>query len=728
MNKTGHREQGSVLLIALIIVAVVSILSGVILYMLKVSMVQNQAIENYNNARNAAFLSLKNTMETNDYPYTNTPLSPVVKNYTSNAENITVTSTVPVDLNDAIFPDHAALNNASAVLQYGVNIRVTAQAQHQIEYVAIVNAPSQYRQLNDLTSQAIQNVNIPAVILTNLNALQKNANNTIDDGQAGFLGTISVDNTGTVGAAGSGKQLNYSPTTGGSHSLEFADNGNYKLEQGWYLNAGAWHWRLIIYEGAYAYYTEIALSTLKAQSGSFANLAWTRLLVQDMLSSPNQYDSSKEYPAGSYVNYAGQIFVALSEVNTGQNKDPYSNWSQWRLIIPFCTYPAWNADVQYYKGDIITYNGIKYVGTMNNGVGKGDPPSNGWAVAQFNPAPWQNQVYDPGEFVTYEGYTFVNVHKSVASKTPFEESDRWRVVLPENSQPLAYDPHIYYTEGFKISYKNNIFVNTQGTMESPDSSKANRWLKIATPIYTIKWINIFNLIYGFTLIQTTDGTIKGFIFDNVGNQASAAVELVTLSDVTHAYILPIDIRANQNVTRLLLFLSVASGLKHIVDITLNSQAQITASTIIYTKDDPEEQLSYVPQVLFRDESSHFLVVPYQSYIEIYVYPSSSTTPSAVLNRSVSFPGETLKQVIPFQGFVMVITESNSNPPNGFAHFIALRVNKEFATVNLSSTTGVYITYNPVTQQTRLNTSTDSIGIEIQDAPMPYGVIGVRALQ
>jgi flagellar basal body-associated protein FliL len=60
MNKTGHREQGSVLLIALIIVAVVSILSGVILYMLKVSMVQNQAIENYNNARNAAFLSLKN--------------------------------------------------------------------------------------------------------------------------------------------------------------------------------------------------------------------------------------------------------------------------------------------------------------------------------------------------------------------------------------------------------------------------------------------------------------------------------------------------------------------------------------------------------------------------------------------------------------------------------------------------------------------------------------------
>ncbi len=173
---------------------------------------------------------------------------------------------------------------------------------------------------------------------------------------------------------------------------------------------------------------------------------------------------------------------------------------------------------------------------------------------------------------------------------------------------------------------------------------------------------------------------------------------------------------------------MASGLKHIVDITLNSQAQITASTIIYTKDDPEEQLSYVPQVLFRDESSHFLVVPYQSYIEIYVYPSSSTTPSAVLNRSVSFPGETLKQVIPFQGFVMVITESNSNPPNGFAHFIALRVNKEFATVNLSSTTGVYITYNPVTQQTRLNTSTDSIGIEIQDAPMPYGVIGVRALQ
>ncbi|WP_150468928.1 MULTISPECIES: hypothetical protein [Cysteiniphilum] len=474
MYKIKYNQHGGVLLIALIIVAVVSILSGSILYMLKTSVVQNQAIENYNNSRNSAFLSLKETLEANDYVYTNTPVFSSVKNYSSGSSTVTVTSSVNTLLHEAIFPDSVALNNASAVLQYHVTMQVSAQTGHQADYVAVVNAPSQYRQENDLTPQTTQNINIPTVILTNLNVAQQiSGTGGLTDGQAGFFGTVAIDNSGTIETTG--KEVVLSPATGGSYSLKFEDNGTYRLEQGWNLDDGVWSWSLLLYDTSTvnAWHTSIALDTLKTTPSDFSSLTWQNVLGQEDNSLPD-YDSGKQYPKGSYITFDGQVFVSTAAINSGNNKDPYSNPNNWRLVIPGGTYPNWNTDVKYYKGDIITQNGVQYVATADNGTNVGAPPNNKWAVAQFGASAWQSQVYNPGDMVTFNGFMFVNIKKSNANKDPYNQSNNWRVV-PQDSSPLAYNSNIVYTEGLQISYDNQLFVNISSTSDNPYTNPYNSW-------------------------------------------------------------------------------------------------------------------------------------------------------------------------------------------------------------------------------------------------------------
>ncbi|MDA0912074.1 MAG: hypothetical protein O2809_11075 [Proteobacteria bacterium] len=385
MKIYNHREQGGVLLIALIIVAVVSILSGSILYMLKTSVVQNQAIENYNNARNSAFLSLKSNLEANDYLYTNTPVSSMVKNYSSGNSTITVTSTVLSNLNDAIFPDSVALNNPSAVLQYHVDMTVSAQSQHQINYVAIVNAPSQYRQKNDLLFPMTQNVNIPTLISTNLIASQLNGSGTLNDGLAGYFGTLTTNNTLY--------KLTYTDLQNNNYDLAFPENTSYQLMQGWRVSNGDWLLGLYIYDvnNARAYQTEISLFDLKnlSQSNIFSSLTWQEI-IGELLPPPAEYDPLLQYPKGTYISYDNQVFVSLKPINVGTNEDPYNNPNDWRLIIPAGAYPDWNTNIKYYKGDIVTYNGVQYVAEADQGTNQSPPTSNNkWSVAQFNTAPWQ---------------------------------------------------------------------------------------------------------------------------------------------------------------------------------------------------------------------------------------------------------------------------------------------------------------------------------------------------
>ncbi|WP_440994615.1 hypothetical protein [Cysteiniphilum litorale] len=256
-------------------------------------------------------------------------------------------------------------------------------------------------------------------------------------------------------------------------------------------------------------------------------------------------------------------------------------------------------------------------------------------------------------------------------------------------------------------------------------------LPIGTIIVSSRFINVYNDLYIFIITKNTSDQIKGWIIDNAGNQVTYEYNFGVIANINSAYVLPIDASANQNVTKMLLFLSTASGLGRIVDISLSSAPIITATTSVYTNPSPNKLLVSAPQVLYKNQSSYFLILPYQNSMDIYSYtynPPFPAIPSITLNRTVNFSGETIKQVLPCDKFVIVITENNASPPNGYAHFIALSIDKEFATINLASTNDVYLTYNPTTQKTLLKTASDPIGIEVQNAPMPYGVIGMQSIQ
>ncbi len=513
MYKCKYNQHGGVLLIALIIVAVVSILSGSILYMLKTSIVQNKAIENYNNSRNSAFLVLKNALESNNYLYTNKPISPVVSSYSSGSTIITLTNMVESNLNKAIFLDNLALNNASAVLQYASEMEVTAQTQHQANYIAIINAPSQYRQSDDLIPQTTQNVNVPVLISTNLIAAQLNGSNQINEGTTGYLGKVTVNNT-------AGK-LTYTDLQANNYDLAFPNTNTYQLIQGWGISNGAWYLDLYIYDVANtkAYQTEITLSDLKnlAQVNTFSTLMWTEIIGPSP-PIPDDYDPALQYPKGSYITYDNQVFLSLKPINVGINDDPYNNPNDWRLIIPVGTYPQWNTDVNYYTGDIITYNGVQYVATADNNTNQSPPPSNKWDIAQFNTAPWQAQAYNPGDFVTFNGFTFVNVKKSNAKKDPYDQSNNWRIV-PENNLPLVYDANIVYTEGLQISYDNQTFVNIVSTSNDPYQNQQNRW-RIVIPEFQAPDYNA-NVRYYKGDAVTDPGTGDKYI-TNVNYNSSVA--------------------------------------------------------------------------------------------------------------------------------------------------------------------------------------------------------------
>lgn len=139
----------------------------------------------------------------------------------------------------------------------------------------------------------------------------------------------------------------------------------------------------------------------------------------------------------------------------------------------------WNTDVKYYKGDIITQNGVQYVAVSNTTTSTNAPPSSRWAVAKLdNVDGWQRQVYNPGDMVTYEDegnfFTFVNIRRSSSNRTPFQQNGHWRVV-PQDSFPLAYDSRVVYTKGLQISYYNQVFVNISTTRNNPYQNNNSRW-------------------------------------------------------------------------------------------------------------------------------------------------------------------------------------------------------------------------------------------------------------
>lgn len=163
----------------------------------------------------------------------------------------------------------------------------------------------------------------------------------------------------------------------------------------------------------------------------------------------------------------------------------------------------------------------------------------------------------------------------------------------------------------------------------------------------------------------------------------------------------------------MIFLETTAGLARIIDARLN--AGILQSFESF--DIAGKPIISMPKLLPRDGNNYFLVIAYSDSIAIYGYSDeSSLNFLTLLGEVVSFGAEKVIQVISVRGFVIAVT-------NAFkAYFIGLEAQNIFRIYPLNSNQEIYLSYDPITQKSYLGPSNAT---EIQDAPMPYGVISMR---
>ena len=232
-------------------------------------------------------------------------------------------------------------------------------------------------------------------------------------------------------------------------------------------------------------------------------------------------------------------------------------------------------------------------------------------------------------------------------------------------------------------------------------------------IIAAKFINTFDTYYSFVLTQHKDsGGIKAYTYTNDGNEHSSH-DYGVINNIEKAYLVPIDTNSNQHVTQVLIFLETTAGLAHIIDARLNAGIlQSFESLNIAGK-----KMISMPKLLPRDGNNYFLVIAYSSSIEIYSYSlESSLNFLTLLGEVASFGAEEVIQVMSVRGFIIAVT-------NAFkAYFIGLEAQNIFRIYPLNSNQEIYLRYDRITQKSYLGPSD---AVEIQGAPMPYGVISMR---
>ncbi|WP_119344827.1 hypothetical protein [Facilibium subflavum] len=284
---------------------------------------------------------------------------------------------------------------------------------------------------------------------------------------------------------------------------------------------------------------------------------------------------------------------------------------------------------------------------------------------------------------------------------------------------------LVYDKTNSYAYQTSIDLDTLITTPSNFSSLS--WNEILSPssgggnvfgaddkILSIKYINDYDKIYGFTLVKNiASNDIKGFTLTNAGVSMSGSVNYGDFSDVDNVYILPIDVNANQAVNKLMVFMSDSDSLESVFHTSVsNGHAQ---SYTNLGEISAYGALSYPPQLIYRNSNSDYLILPFGALIRVYTYDLSS--PSLTYQGSVSFALENVEKILPFNGFIIVVTDALK------AYFIQLSDLSTFATYNLTSSANVYTSYDDTSYISYLHTTNDAI--DIKGAPTSYGVISMQ---
>ncbi|MFZ9035548.1 MAG: hypothetical protein ACO2ZM_05475 [Francisellaceae bacterium] len=179
------RQFGSALVIALIIVATVSLLAAALLYRVRISIIEKEAVSHYSNTRHAAVFAVKD--------YLNIPVTAFLdlpENGVLEYQNGNIAVQLKYHFRETV-PFTASLYNAQGLRRYEVDATSRDNDNNiTLNYRGYYNLPNDYRLKAEVETS--QTANVPLVDIRALSASELNEMEMINGNRTGFVGDFSI--------------------------------------------------------------------------------------------------------------------------------------------------------------------------------------------------------------------------------------------------------------------------------------------------------------------------------------------------------------------------------------------------------------------------------------------------------------------------------------------------------------------------------------------------------
>ncbi|AEI36627.1 hypothetical protein [Francisella salina] len=260
---------------------------------------------------------------------------------------------------------------------------------------------NKYISQDNVIDRSSISLNIPAVDYHALSQIQLNSNDTLTNADVGYIGDLSINND---------NELTFTNTDGSKHYLNLPSNftGIFNLSQGWLLNNGVWE-------------VSIGVYNINSSQGCIIKSSLDDFIadISALECVPIEEDTDIDYEGARYPNPAGlPICVENDRYRQGDicqedgilfiaNKNnaralPFQRSNDWRVYYPDSDWIApYTQGARYSDGDLVAYDSIVFRSTQNN-QNRNPFRDNDWRVNGIYA--WNEQVrYLSGDIVTFNG-------------------------------------------------------------------------------------------------------------------------------------------------------------------------------------------------------------------------------------------------------------------------------------------------------------------------------------
>ena len=176
----------------------------------------------------------------------------------------------------------------------------------------------------------------------------------------------------------------------------------------------------------------------------------------------NDWTASTRYKINDLVKYGGGIWICTTQ-HTSQSlfTADEAKWSQFVEGLEF--EDSWNHETRYQPGDFVTYGGYSYVAITNNIASKPSDNPSDWDLFTTGfrfVGNWgddsSNYEYIEGDVVRLGGYTYLCIDKHTGQKPP--NASYWQRLNSGIDWKNAWANSVEYVAGDAVRYGSNSYI------------------------------------------------------------------------------------------------------------------------------------------------------------------------------------------------------------------------------------------------------------------------------